>query len=147
MTENFRISSHCRFSLKYHFVWVTKYRKPILRGEVGYRLRTLIRELCLQLEVEILEGAVRPEHVHLLVSCPPKLSPSKLIQLLKGRTSRKLMLEFRHLKKMYWGRHLWARGYFVASSGTVTDEIIAEYIREQDNERPLENGDDHFSVS
>lgn len=114
---------------------------------MGYRLRTLIRELCQQLEVEILEGAVRPEHVHLLVSCPPKLSPSKLIQYLKGRTSRKLMMEFRHLKKMYWGRHLWARGYFVASSGTVTDEVIAEYIREQDNERPLENGNDHFSVS
>ncbi len=146
MTENFRISSHCRLSLKYHFVWETKYRKPILRDEVGYRLRTLIRELCQQLDVEILEGAVRPEHVHLLVSCPPKLFPSKLIQLLKGRTSRKLMLVFRHLKKKHWGLHLWARGYFVASSGTVTDEIIAEYIREQDNERPLENGDDHSSV-
>ncbi len=146
MENNYRLSSHCRFSLKYHFVWVTKYRKGILTGEVGTRLRDLVRQICQQNEVEILQGSVCKDHVHVLLSCPPNLSPSKLIQLVKERTSRKLMMEFLHLKKMYWERHLWTRGYFVASSGTVTDDVIAEYIRLQDEDRPL-SGDDNFKVN
>ncbi len=84
MENNYRLSSHCRFSLKYHYVWVTKYRKGILAGEVGTRLRDLIRQICQQKEVEILQGAVCKDHVHVLLSCPPNLSPSKLIQLVKG---------------------------------------------------------------
>ena len=139
--ENYRKSSHSRFDLKYHFVWVTKYRKRVLAGEVGLRLRELVREICRTNEIEILQGAVSSDHVHVLLSCPPDLSPSKIMQLIKGKTSRKLMMEFSHLQKAFWGRHLWARGYFVASSGNVTDEIIMEYIRGQDGNEPTDGGD------
>ena len=134
--ENYRTGSHSRFDIKYHFVWVTKYRKSILIGEVGVRLRELVREVCRTNEIEILQGAVSRDHVHVLLSCPPNLSPSKIMQYIKGKSSRKLLMEFKHLQKQYWGRHLWARGYFVASSGNVTDEVIMEYIRQQEGTEP-----------
>jgi putative transposase len=139
--ENYRKSSHSRFDIKFHFVWVTKYRKRILTGEVAVRLRDLVREICRTEEIEILQGAVSSDHVHVLLSCPPNLSPSKIMQLIKGKTSRKLLMEFKHLQKMYWGRHFWARGYFVASSGNVTDEVIMEYIRAQNGVEPADGGD------
>ena len=139
--EHYRKSSHSRFDIKYHFVWVTKYRKRLLTGAVAVRLRDLVREVCRTEEIEILQGAVSSDHVHVLLSCPPNLSPSKIMQLIKGKTSRKLLLEFKHLQKLYWGRHFWARGYFVASSGNITDEVIMEYIRTQDNVEPTDGGD------
>ena len=139
--EHYRTGSHSRFDIKYHFVWVTKYRKSILTGSVGARLRDVVREVCRTNEIEILQGAVSPEHVHVLLSCPPNLSPSKIMQYIKGKSSRKLLMEFKHLQKQYWGRHLWARGYFVASSGNVTDEAIMEYIRQQEGTEPSDGGD------
>ena len=138
--ENYRTGTHSRYDLKYHFVWVTKYRKRVLSGAVGYRLRELIIEICKRNEAEILQGHVSPDHVHMFLSCPPKLAPSKLVQYLKGKTSRKLMMEFNHIQKQFWGRHLWARGYFVASSGNVTDEVVQEYIRLQDSKEPSDGG-------
>ena len=74
--------------------------------------------------------------MHILVSAPPNMSASKIMQYVKGKSSRKLMMEFRHLNRQFWGRHMWARGYFVATSGNVTDEVIAEYIRLQGKEPP-----------
>ena len=139
--EHYRTGSHSRFDIKYHFVWVTKYRKSILTGSVGARLRDVVREVCRTNEIEILQGAVSPEHVHVLLSCPPNLSPSKIMQYIKGKSSRKLLMEFKHLQKQYWGRHLWARGYFEASSGNVTDEAIMEYIRQQEGTEPSDGGD------
>jgi putative transposase len=144
--ENYRIGSHSRLDIKYHFVWVTKYRKSVLTGEVGTRVRDLVREICRTYEIEILRGAVSKDHVHVLLSCRPNLSPSKIMQYIKGKTSRKLMMEFKHIQKQYWGRHLWARGYFVATSGNVTDEAIAEYIRGQEGTEPS-GGDDNFKVT
>jgi len=144
--ENYRTGSHSRYDLKYHFVWVTKYRRKILSGEVGIRVRSLVREVCRTHEIEILQGAVSQDHVHVLLSCPPTMSPSKIMQYIKGKSSRKLMMEFKHIQKQYWGRHLWARGYFVASSGNVTDEAIAEYIRGQDGTKPSDD-DDNFQVT
>jgi putative transposase len=125
-------------------VWTTKYRKAVLTGPVGLRLRELIREVCRSNEIEILQGHVGRDHVHILVSAPPDMSPSKIMQYVKGKSSRKLMMEFRHLNKQFWGRHMWARGYFVATSGNVTDEVIQEYIRLQGQE-PL-SGDENFRV-
>ena len=78
--QEYRTSAHTRFDVKYHFVWVTKYRKSILTGEVGNRLRDLVREICRTHEIEILQGAVSPNHVHVLLSCPPNISPSKIMQ-------------------------------------------------------------------
>ena len=144
--ENYRTSSHSRFDLKYHFVWVTKYRRKVLTGVVGLRVRELVREVCRTNDIEILEGSVGKEHVHVLLSCPPTLSPSKVMQYIKGKSSRKLMTEFKHIQKQYWGRHFWARGYFVASSGNITDEAIAAYIRGQDGTEPSD-GDENFRVT
>ena len=134
--EKYRTSSHSCYDLKYHFVWVTKYRRKVLTGKVGIRVRDLVREVCRTHDIEILEGAVSQDHVHLLLSCPPTMSPSKIMQYVKGKSSRKLMVEFHHFQKQYWGRHFWAWGYFVASSGNMTDEVIAEYIRGQDGTEP-----------
>ena len=144
--EHYRTGPHSRFDLKYHFVWITKYRKGVLVGEVGIRLRALVREVCRTYEIEILQGSISRDHVHVLLSCPPDLSPSKIMQYIKGKTSRKLLMEFKHLQKQYWGRHLWARGYFVASSGNVTDEAIMEYIRRQEGTEP-DDGGDNFQVT
>ena len=134
--ENYRTSAHTRFDIKYHFVWTTKYRKAVLTGQVALRLREVIREVCRTHEIEILQGHVSRDHVHVLVSAPPSMSASKIMQYVKGKSSRKLMMEFRHLNRQFWGRHMWARGYFVATSGNVTDEVIAEYIRLQGKEPP-----------
>jgi putative transposase len=137
--ENYRSSSHSVYDLKYHIVWITKYRKPVLRADIAERVRDLIRELCKANEVEIIKGHISRDHVHLFVSAPPHLSVSKLVQYLKGKTSRKIMMEFKSLNRQFWGRHIWARGYFVASSGNVTDEVIIKYIEEQGKEPPNEN--------
>ena len=142
--QKYRKTSHALYDIKYHLVWITKYRKAVLRGDVAKRARDLIREVCRSLDVEIIRGHVSKDHVHLLVSVPPHVSVSKLIQHVKGKSSRKLLSEYRRLSKEFWGRHLWARGYFAASSGTVTDEVVAEYIRLQDQ---TERGqDDQFTI-
>jgi len=92
----YRSSGHAFYDMKYHFVWITKYRYPVLRGDVALRARDLIREICMAREVQILRGSLLPDHVHILVSSPPSLSASKLIQYIKGRSSRKLQEEFPH---------------------------------------------------
>lgn len=125
-------------------VWLTKYRKPVLQGQVALRLRELIRQTCATLDVYIIRGHVSKDHVHLLLSIPPHLAVSKLVQRLKGRSSRLLLDEFNELRRQFWGRHLWARGYFVASTGNVTDEIIRQDIESQELEDT--NGDDEFSI-
>lgn len=86
--EHYRTGPHSRFDLKYHFVWITKYRKSVLVGEVGIRLRELVREVCRTYEIEILQGSISRDHVHVLLSCPPNLSPSQIMQYIKGKTSR-----------------------------------------------------------
>ena len=140
--QHYRRTSHSLYDIKYHLVWITKYRKPALRGEVAHRVRELIRLECKRLDVEILKGHVAKDHVHLLVSVPPPLSVSKLMQQLKGKSSYKLLHEYRRLQRQFWGRHLWARGYFCASTGNVTDEAIAAYIEQQQRSAR----DDDFTV-
>ena len=142
--DNYRKSAHCTYDIKYHLVWITKYRKAVLTGKIAERTRELVRGVCQQNEVEILAGHVSKDHIHLLVSAPPHLSASKLVQYIKGYTSRKLQMEYKELNKQYWGRHLWARGYFVASSGNVTDEVIAEYIKHQDIAENMKS--DNFGI-
>jgi len=142
--KNYRKTSHSVYDLKYHFVWITKYRKPVLFGNVGTRLRDLIREICKTMDIEIIKGHVSKDHVHLFVSIPPYHSVSQVMGRIKGKTSRKLLNENRQLSKKFWGRHLWARGYFVASSGNVTDEVIAQYIELQDAAERAR--DDDFTV-
>lgn len=141
---SYRKTSHSVYDLKYHIVWVTKYRYRVLRGGIGVRTRDIIRQICDQLDVRIMTGHVSADHVHLLVSAPPTVSVSDLVQRLKGTSSRKLLQEYTELQKRYWGRHLWARGYFGVSTGNVTDEIIRQYIESHDDKPNGE--DDNFSV-
>lgn len=142
--EHYRKTSHAVYDIKFHIVWITKYRKPVLHGEVAIRLRDLIRETCKAMDVDIIKGHVSKDHVHILVSVPPHVSVSNLVKRLKGRSSRKLLSEYRTLARQFWGRHLWARGYFAASSGNVTDDVIAQYIEMQDK---MERGrDDDFQI-
>ncbi len=141
---SYRKTAHSVYDIKYHVVWITKYRKKVLKGQVGLRLRDLVRQICAANDVIIISGSVQANHVHLLLSVPPQLSVSKLMQLLKGRTSRKMLQEFEELSREFWGRHLWARGYFAASTGNVTDEIIKQYIESQGKQPPTET--DNFDV-
>ena len=140
--QQYKSGSHTRYDIKYHIVWITKYRRPVLEGSVAELTRDLIRQICMQNEVIILKGHVSKDHIHILVSSSPSLSISRLVHKLKGTSSYKLFQEYAHLRKQYWGQHLWARGYFVATTGTVTDEVIKEYIANQDKDLP----DDDFRI-
>ena len=102
----YRKGSHTVYLCHYHFVFIPKYRKPVLRGDVGRRLRDLIREICRALEIDIVKGHVGADHVHLLLSVPPNLAPSRVMQAIKGKTSHHLLRDFRVLAKQFWGRHL-----------------------------------------
>lgn len=138
----YRTGSHTKYKIEYHFVWVTKYRYRVLTGDVGLRVRELVRQSCEQLEIEIMRGVVSKDHIHLLVSAPPTLSPSEIMRRIKGRSSSKLFQEYPLLKKRYWGQHFWARGYFCVTAGELTKEMINEYL-EHHFER---KSDDQFEV-
>jgi putative transposase len=141
---SYRKTAHSVYDLKYHIVWITKYRKPVLQGEIALRVRELVRQTCATLDVHILSGHVSVDHVHLLVSVPPSIAVSDLVKRLKGRSSRKMLEEFGELSRQFWGRHLWARGYFAVSTGNVTDEVIRQYI-ESHGKRPSDH-DDNFNI-
>ena len=134
----YRHGAHTVFEIHLHLVWTTKYRKPVMGGEVGLRVREVIRQVCRAEEVDILKGHVSKDHVHLFVSIPPQVTISRLVQRVKGKSSHALLAEYSHLRKAFWGRHLWARGYFCCSSGNVTDEVIAQYIEDQQEEEDAE---------
>ena len=109
----YRRGAHTVHDIKYHFVWVTKYRYKVLRGEIAERARDIIRQVCMAREITILRGHVSKDHVHLFVSSPPSLSPARIMQYVKGKSSRVLQQEFPSLRKRYWGQHIWARATFV----------------------------------
>ena len=132
MPGRYRKGAHTVYGVKYHFVWKTKYGYGVLKGNLALRLRQIIREICKERRLEIVSGNVRANHVHLLVSCPSDIAPSKIVQYLKGKSSYRLQREFRELQKRYWGRHLWSRGCFCASVGAINEEMIRQYIENQD---------------
>ena len=136
----YRYGSHTVYQIEYHFVWVTKYRYKVLRGEVAERVRELVRRTCEALEIRIVRGVVSKDHVHILVSAPPNLAPSEIMCWIKGRTLNYLFEEFPYIKKRYWGRHFWARGYFCATVGQMTEEMIRDYLEHHFEPNP----DDHF---
>lgn len=144
--ERYRKTSHVIYECKYHICWIPKYRYPILTGEAALRVRELIRQISAANEVEIITGSVSSDHIHIYVSIPPRLAVSKFVQFVKGATSRKLQLEFDGIRKRYWGQHVWARGYFVATAGNVTDEMIQEYIRGQ-QEGGKAGEDENFRIT
>jgi len=132
--RRYQLGAHTRSDLKVHLIWIPKYRKKVLIGPVAVRARDILREIALEHELDIITGKVASDHVHMFISYRPNQDVSKIVQWLKGISSRVLLSEFPHLKKQFWGRHLWARGYLAVSSGNITDEMIQQYIQEQEGE-------------
>jgi putative transposase len=137
--RKYRLGAHTKTDLKVHVVWLPKYRKPVLTGEVAVRVRDLIRQIAAEHELEIISGKVARDHVHVFLTYRPNQDVSQIMQWLKGISSRVLLQEFPHLRKRFWGRHFWARGYLAVSSGTITDEMIKEYIEEQEGEQIIDD--------
>src|SRR3989338_4476053 len=134
MDARYESGAHTVYDIKYHFVWKTKYGYGVLKGEVGARTRQVLREICDENQLKIVSGNIRANHVHILVSGPTHISPSKIAQFLKGKSSYRLQREFPELNKRYWGQHLWGRGYFCATVGAVNEEMIKKYIENQSEE-------------
>ena len=128
MGEKYRHNGHTISRLTAHIVWVTKYRYPVLCGDIQVRCRELIKQVCIAEGVEILKGVVSKDHVHIHIEYAPKISISDIVKAIKGRTSNLIQEEFPKLKKQYWGRHFWATGYGVWSTGNITDEMVKKYL-------------------
>ena len=126
--------SHVVYKCDYHIVWVPKYRFRILTGEVKVLIERDIRMLCEWKRCEIMEMNVQIDHIHLVVSIPPKVSVSEMMGTLKGKLAIKLFKSYPKMKeKPYWGNHFWARGYFVSTVG-IDEEIIKRYVKYQEKE-------------
>ena len=120
--------AHTRFHSRYHVVWCTKYRYKLMQGQMRERLRILIQQTCSELGVHIVRGVLARDHIHMFIEVPPKLALATVMQRIKGRSSRRIQMEFSQLRKRYWGRKFWARGYFATTSGNITDDIILNYL-------------------
>ena len=130
----YNFGAHCVYYHWFHIVWATKYRYKVLQGDIRERARTIIKQTCAELGVEIVDGVLAKDHVHMFLSVPPKHSISDVMQRIKGRSSRRLQQEFPVLKKRYWGRHFWARGYFCSTSGNITDELVLQYLQKHERD-------------
>ena len=130
--------SHTRWKCQYHIVFIPKYRKKVLFGKIRNDVREIIQALCRYKSIEIISGAVCLDHVHLCVSIPPKMKVSDFMGYLKGKST--LMLYDRHPELgSKWDKAFWARGYYVATIGNVTEEAIKKYIEEQSEESRKED--------
>jgi putative transposase len=136
--SKYRKQSHVVYKCDYHIVWVPKYRFRILTGEVSRLVEMDIRQQSEWLGCEVLELNVQVDHVHVVVSIPPKVSISTYMGTVKGKIAIKLFRSYPGLKKRpYWGNHFWARGYFVNTVG-INEEQIKRYVRYQEEEERKE---------
>jgi putative transposase len=126
--SDFKKLAHAVWECKYHFVWCPKYRFRILNGEIGKSARETIRELCQWRDLEIIVGNVQIDHILLVLWIPPKHSVSEAVGFLKEKSAIKIFDRHPELKKRYWGRHFWARGYRVNTVG-LNEEQIKKYVR------------------
>ena len=132
--------SHTKWKCQYHIVFIPKYRKKQLYGRLKEDVREIISTLCKYKDVEIVEGAVCPDHIHICVSIPPKLSVSSFMGYLKGKST--LMIYDRHPElQSKWSKAFWARGYYVATVGNITEAAIKKYIQEQSEESRKEDSE------
>ena len=139
MNNVYETLAHVQWECKYHVVIVPKYRKKILYGQVKQRVGELLRMLAKQKEVEIVEGYVCKEHVHMVLSIPPKYSVAMIIGYMKGKSAIWLHQEFSKDYKNYHGKHFWSRGYYVSTVG-LNEEIIKKYVRNQENDDKRSEG-------
>jgi putative transposase len=139
MSKRFKSLSHALYECKYHVVFCPKYRFRILADEIGEYVRQQIYSLLKQKElVEVLELNIQEDHIHLVVSIPPKYAVSSLMGYLKGKLAIRLFERYERLGRKYWGRHLWARGYCVSTVG-IDEAMIRTYVRWQEKrERTME---------
>ena len=128
--SDFKRLAHAVWQCKYHIVWCPKYRFKILKGDIRRSLWMIIKQLCEWRNIEILEGNVQEDHVHLVLSIPPKYSVSEAVGFLKGKSAIKVFDMHHELKRRYWGRHFWSRGYCVSTVGLDEDKI-KKYVKWQ----------------
>ena len=128
-----RNGNHTISQLQVHIVWVTKYRYGVLKGEIQKRCRDTIVQICDAEDIRILKGVVSKDHVHMHIEYAPNKSVSDIVKKLKGRSSRKLQMEFKELSKQYWGKHFWAIGYGAWSTGNVSQKMLDEYLEHHRN--------------
>jgi len=124
----YKSGCHTTFHHRYHLVWAPKYRYKVLIGDVRLRVREIIKQVCDEMGVTIVNGALSRDHVHMFVEIPPHVSVSDFVRRAKGRSSRNIQQEFEHIRKRYWGQRFWQRGYFSTTSGNITDDIIMRYL-------------------
>ena len=138
--RQYRLGAHTKYDLKVHLVWIPKYRKKILDRPVALRVRDVLRKIAHEHDLCIVSGKVARDHVHVFVSYRANQDVAKIVQWLKGISSRVILQEFPRLRRQLWGRHLWARGYLAVSSGTITDEMVKQYIEAQQGEQLADEG-------
>lgn len=130
--------SHTRWNCKYHIVFIPKYRRKEIYGKLRADIGQILRTLCTYKEVEIIEAYAMKDHIHMLVSIPPKMSVSSFMGYLKGKSSLMIFERHANLKYKYGTRNFWAKGYFVSTVG-LKDEVVREYIRNQELEDMTED--------
>ena len=134
MTQRFKRLSHSLYECKYHIVFCPKYRYRILKEAIGEYVQQQVYQLCKQKEeIEVLEMNVQSDHVHLVVSIPPKNAVSAFMGYLKGKLALRLFQQYESLGRRYWGRHLWACGYCVSTIG-LDEEKIRKYVQWQEKQ-------------
>ncbi len=134
-STDIRTGRHCLFKLHVHLVFVTKYRKKVFTNEILKDLEAIFKDVAHDFETELIEMNGETEHVHLLLNYPPKVSISKLVNSLKGVSSRLIRKQHPELAKYYWKGGLWSPSYFAGSCGGAPLSIIKQYIDQQS--RPL----------
>lgn len=130
MKDDINSLSHSKWRCKYHIVFAPKYRRKEIYGDIRKDIGVILRKLCEQKNVEIIEAELRPDHIHMLVSIPPNLSVAQFVGYLKGKSALMIFDRHANLKYKYGNRHFWCRGYYVDTVGK-NEKKIAEYIREQ----------------
>ena len=131
--SNYKSLNHTKWECKYHIVFIPKYRKKRIYGEIRRELAEVFRRLAEQRESRIEEGHLLPDHVHMMISIPPKYSVSQVIGYVKGKSAIHIARTFAGRKRNFVGQHFWARGYFVSTVGR-DETVIREYIRQHEEE-------------
>ncbi len=132
MSSDIRTGRHCVFNIHVHLVFITKYRKNIFTKNILNFLKKIFASVSNNFEVDLVEFNGEKDHVHLLINYPPKISVSRLVNSLKGVSSRCLKTYFPELKKYYWKNALWSPSYFAGSCGGAPLNLIKEYIQSQE---------------
>ena len=123
---------HAVYELNYHFVWASKYRRNLFNDEIIIRLKELFSEIATHYDFEIIEHQIMADHIHLLISAPPRYAPAQLMNIIKSISAKQLFKEFPLIKKQCWSASLWEEGYFVRAVGDkVTKDVIQKYVRYQ----------------